>query len=127
MSTSNVNALSAGIQQLYSSGLLPSNLNTNVLSGSTPGQIGQLANAAVASQQAAVLLGYGTSDSASLSSAANNALLQQTDPLFQASVASANSALTEAVDNALTANSNAAAEKFLPQSNSTGTEINLLA
>jgi hypothetical protein len=127
MSTSSVNTLSAGIQKLYSSGLLPSNLNTNVLSSSTPDQISQLANAAVSSQQTAVLLGYGSADSVTLSSAANNSLLQQTDPLFQASLASSSDLLTEALDNALTANGNAAAEKFLPQSNPIGTSINLLA
>jgi hypothetical protein len=126
MSSSNVNALSTGLQQLYNSGLLPSSLNNNALNSSSPARLNQLASSAIALQQANTLLGYGA-DSASLSSAANRTLLEQTDPSFQASVASANDPLTEAVDNALTASVNAAVDQFLPQTKSSGTAINLLA
>jgi hypothetical protein len=112
-------ALSAGIQQLYNKGLLPSNVSTSVLSGASPSQLNKLVSSSLALQETSTLFGSGSSssDTADLSSTATDSL-------------------TQAVDNALTANGEAAAAQFLPQSssaasNNTGSNssglINLLA
>ena len=114
--SSPVSSLSAGVQTLYNKGLLPSNVNTSVLSGSTPTQLNQLVGSSVELQEVGTLLG--TSSSSSSSSSTDSATLSST----------ATDALTEAVNNELTANLTAAANKFLPQStSSSGSQINLLA
>jgi hypothetical protein len=126
MSSSSV-TLSAGLQQVYNSGLLPSGLNTSILKSSSASQLNQLASTAVSLQQIGVLLGYGSSssDSATLSSAANNSLALEGD-LQSTTSATGTDPLTVAVNNALTSSLNAAADKFLPQNNSAGSSINLL-
>jgi hypothetical protein len=107
--------LSAGLQQLYNRGLLPSNVSTSVLNSASPAQLNKLVSSSLASQEAGTLLGFGSSsaDSAYLSSTATDSL-------------------TQAVDNALSNPGNAAAAEFLPQSSTTANPttsglINLLA
>jgi hypothetical protein len=125
MSTTSVSPLSAGVQQLYNQGLLPTSLSNSVLNGASASQLSQLANTAIASEQNAALFGYG-SDSASLSSTASNALLQEINPSASSTTAGTDP-LTQAVNNALTSNLDAAVNKFLPQSASTSSgQINLL-
>ncbi len=128
MSTTSISPLSAGVQQLYNQGLLPTSLNKSVLNGASASQLGQLANASIASQENATLLGYGSSstDTATLSATASNALLQEINPSSNA--ASGTDPLTQAVNNALTSNLNTAVSEFLPQNFSTSSgQINLLA
>ena len=128
MSTTSISPLSAGVQQLYNRGLLPTSLNNSVLTDASAGQLGQLANASIASQENARLLGYGnaSTDTATLSATASNALLQEINPSPNA--ASGTDPLTQAVNNALTSNLNTAVSEFLPQNSSTSSgQINLLA
>jgi len=111
MSSISVSPLSAGTQQLYNQGLIPTNLPNSVLNNASSGDLSQLASTSIALEQSATLLGItptSNTDSVALSSAA-------TDPL------------TQAVTNALTTNLNAAVSKFLPQESTTGSQINLLA
>jgi hypothetical protein len=110
--------LSAGLQQLYNNGLLPSNLSTSVLNGATPIQLNSLVKSTLASQEASTLFGSGSSstDTANLSSTAVDSL-------------------TQAVDNSLSASGDSAAAKYLPNSSASpdtsaatsGSLINLLA
>ena len=127
MSSSSVNPLSAGVQQLYNSGLLPTSLNNSVLNNAQAGQLSQLANSSVALQEVNSLFGLGSTstDSATLSSAASNALLQEINPASTSS-SSATDLLTQAVDNALTSSVNAAVQKFLLPASNTSGQINLL-
>ena len=112
MSATGVSALSAGVQQLYDRGFLPSGVSTNTIKSSSATQLNELAATTVASQEAAVLLGSGnlSTDSASLSTTAQSAA----------------DALTTAVNNQLTANLNAAVSQFLPKSGSIAGSINVL-
>ena len=124
MATASVNALSAGVQQLYKSGLLPTALKTVNL---TARQLNALASSSISSQEVSQLFGSGISDSVSLSSAATNALLQEINPSASATVAGGDP-LSLAVSAALTSSVNAAAAKFLPQGGvgSSGGGINLV-
>lgn len=123
MSTS-VSPLSAGVQQLYDRGLLPVSLNNSILNGASSGELSQLANSAINSQENAAFFGYG-SDNATLSSTASNALLQEINP--SSTPTTGPDPLTQAVNNALTSNLDAAVSKFLPQSSSNSTgQINVL-
>jgi hypothetical protein len=129
MSVSPTSSLSAGVQQVLNAGLLPANLNASTLNGASAAQLNQLAKSATALQQVGTLLGFGTAstDSATLSSAANNALLQEINPPATSAASSTTDPLTAAVDNALTYTSNAAVNQFAPASSAaTGTQINLL-
>jgi hypothetical protein len=130
MSSSPTSSLSAGVQQLYNDGLLPSNLSTSTLKNASAGQLNKIAASSIASQEVNVLLGGGSSvsDTASLSSTATNALLQEINP-SSTTGSSTTDALTAAVNNALTSSLNAAVKKFAaPTSNTTtGSQINLLA
>jgi hypothetical protein len=126
MSTSNVNSLSAGVQQLYNQGLLPSSLSTAAISKFTPNQINQLARLSVASQDINALF-QTASDSTSLSTVAtSNALIQEINPLSNSN-ANTPDPLTTAVDNALLTPGNNAASSFLPPTTTTtGSKINVL-
>jgi hypothetical protein len=112
MSSISANPLSsAGTQQLYNQGLLPTSLSNSVLNNASSSDLSQLANTSIALQQTGTLLGFTpttSTDSVALSSAA-------TDPL------------TQAVTNALTSNLNQAVAQFLPQESTTGSQINLVA
>jgi hypothetical protein len=111
MSSLSVSPLSAGTQQLYTQGLLPTTLPNSVLNNASSGDLSQLASTSIALEQTATLLGITpatTTDSVALSSAA-------TDPL------------TQAITNALTSNLNTAVAQFLPPEATTGSQINLLA
>lgn len=103
-------ALSAGLQQLYNNGLLPSNVSTTVLNSASPSQLNKLVSSSLAMQEASALLGSGSSftDTANLSSTAVDSL-------------------TQAVDNSLTANGDAAVAKFLPQTSATANTSNSLS
>jgi hypothetical protein len=90
-----------------------------------------MVNSSIALQQVGALLGFGTSsssgDTATLSSAASNALLQEINPSTTTS-SSTTDPLTQAVNNQLTSSLNAAVSRFLPQTSATtGSQINLLA
>ena len=127
MSTSTTGALASGVQQLYNDGLLPSSLNASTLNKASASQLNSMVGSTLALQQVGALLGGGSasSDSASLSSTATNALLQEINP--SSSATSATDPLTAAVDNALTSNLNAAVNKFEPTSSgTTGSTINVL-
>ena len=106
--------LSAGLQQLYNRGLLPSNVSTSVLNSASPTQLNKLVSSSLATQEAGTLLGFG-------SSSTDNAYLSST----------ATDSLTQAVDNALSNPGNAAVAEFLPSSSAsnptTSGLINLLA
>ena len=126
MSTSTTGALASGVQQLYNDGLLPSSLNASTLNKASASQLNSMVGSTLALQQVGALLGGGSasSDSASLSSTATNALLQE---IPSSSATSATDPLTAAVDNALTSNLNAAVNKFEPTSSgTTGSTINVL-
>jgi hypothetical protein len=128
MSSSSTAALSAGVQQLYNDGLLPSSLNASTLNGTSSAQLNKMASSSIELQQINALFGTGTSsDSSSLSSTATNALLQEINPSPTTSTSSTLDPLTAAVDNALTSNINAAVNQFAPSSSTaTGSNINLL-
>ena len=113
MSSSGTSTLSAGVQQLYNQGILPSNVGTSTLKNASATQLNQLATTSVASQEIGTLLGY-NNDSATLSSAANSYLSSSTDPL------------TAAVNESLLSAGTAAADKFLPQNSTTGSQVNVL-
>jgi len=128
MSSSPTAALSSGVQQLYNDGLLPSSLNASTLNKASATQLNTIVGSGLALQQVSVLLGGGSSssDSASLSSTATNALLQEINP-SSTSTSTTTDPLTAAVDNALTASLNAAVNKFEPSSSTTnGSTINLV-
>ncbi len=114
MSTSINPPLSNGVQDLYNAGLLPSTVGLQVLngaSGATSLQVTKLASSTLALQEAAALFSPSTSttsDTATLSTTANDALNQ-------------------AVSNELTAAGNAAASKFLPAATPASTPISVLA
>ena len=124
MSSPSINTLSAGVQQLYNQGLLPSSLNTTALNNSSAGQLNQLANTSIATQETATLLGL-NSDTSSLSSTATNALLQEINPTTTSS-SNTTDPLTAAVDSSILAAGTAAADKFLPQSSTNGSQINVV-
>jgi hypothetical protein len=113
MSSSTTSALSAGVQQLYNAGLLPSHVNASTLNSASSSQINKMTGSAIALQEVSALFGLG--DSVSLSPTASVA--SNTDPL------------AAAVDNALTSQINAAVNQFAPSATSptTGSLINLLA
>jgi hypothetical protein len=113
MSSASINTLSAGVQQLYEQGILPSNVSTSTLKNSSASQLNQLANTSIANQEIGTLLGFG-SDSSSLSSTAANSLSSATD------------ALTTAVNDSILAQGTAAAKQFLPQESTTGSQFNIL-
>jgi hypothetical protein len=111
MSSISVNPLSAGTQQLYDKGLIPTSLPNSVLNNASSGALSRLANTSIALQQTATLLGItptANTDSVALSSATTDSL-------------------TQAVTNALTSNLNQAAAQFLPQESTKGSQINLVA
>ncbi len=113
MSTTSTSSLSAGVQDLYNQGFLPSSASSGLLQGASSSQISQLANSSIASQEVDAMFGL-TSDTSSLSTTALGTLT--TDPL------------TAAVDNSILAPGTAAANQFLPQSSTTtGSTINVLA
>jgi len=121
----------SGIQQLSNDGLLPSGVSQSVLNGASAGQLSQMVDSSIALQQVGALLGFGNSsssgDTAALSSAASNALLQEINPSTTTS-SSTTDPLTQAVNNQLTSSLNAAVSQFLPQTPATtGSQINLLA
>jgi hypothetical protein len=124
MSSPSINTLSAGVQQLYNQGLLPSSLSTTALNNSSAGQLNQLANTSIATQETATLLGL-NSDTSSLSSTATNALLQEINPTTTSS-SNTTDPLTAAVDSSILAAGTAAADKFLPQSSTNGSQINVV-
>jgi len=127
MSTSTTGALSSGVQQLYNDGLLPSSLNASTLNNASASQLNKIVGSTLALQQVNALFGTGTtsSDSASLSSTATNALLQEINP--STTTTSTIDPLTAAVDNALTSSINAAVSKFEPSSTSTtGSTVNVV-
>ena len=124
MSSPSINTLSAGVQQLYNQGLLPSSLSTTALNNSSAGQLNQLANTTIATQETATLLGL-NSDTSSLSSTATNALLQEINPTTTSS-SNTTDPLTAAVDSSILAAGTAAADKFLPQSSTNGSQINVV-
>jgi hypothetical protein len=124
MSSPSVNTLSAGVQQLYNQGLLPSSLSTTALNHSSASQLNQLASNSISTQETATLLGL-NSDSSSLSSTATNSLLQEINPTTTSS-STTTDPLTAAVDSSILAAGTAAADKFLPQSSTTGSQINVL-
>jgi hypothetical protein len=128
MSSTTTTALSAGAQQLYNHGLLPSSLPNSVLNSSSSSELSKLADSSVALQETAALFGFSSNvDSADLSSTASNALLQEINPT-SSSTSSATDPLTQAVNNELTSSLNAAVSKYLPQGGTTsGSQINLLA
>ena len=121
-----ITALPSGIQQLYDSGLLPSNLSQSTLSSASGSQLNQIANANTALQQIDALLGNtSSSDSVFLSPDALNSLLLPGNS-SQDSNTSADF-FTQAVNNALTNNINSAVNTFLPPSTTpTGTKINVV-
>ncbi len=129
MSSTSASSLSAGVQQLCNDGLLPSSLASSTLNGASASQLNKIASSTIAGQEVSALLGTGsssTSDSASLSSAATNALLQEINP-SSANNSSTTDPLTAAVDNALTSNINAAVNQFDPSSSTTnGSNINVV-
>jgi hypothetical protein len=117
-----------GIQQLSNDGLLPSSFNQSLLANASTSQLNQIAGSSIALQEVGSLLGFASAstDSASLSSTASNALLQEINPSVTTS--SSTDPLTQAVNDELTASLNAASAKFLPQNSpATGSQINLLA
>ena len=124
---SSTSALSAGVQQLYNDGLIPSSLSTSTTQGASANQLNQIAGLTIASQESAALFGTG-SDSASLSSTATNALLQEINPTNTSSTTSSTTdPLTAAVNSALTAKLNAAVNQFEPSaSTTTGSNINVV-
>jgi hypothetical protein len=113
MSSPGITTLSAGVQQLYNRGILPSNVGTSTLKNASTSQLNQLASTSVANQEIGTLLGF-NNDTATLSSAANNYLSNSNDPL------------TSAVNESLLAPGTAAADKFLPQNSTTGSQLNVL-
>jgi hypothetical protein len=127
MSSTTTTALSAGAQQLFDHGLLPSSVPNSVLNSSSSTELSKLADSSIALQETAALFGFSSnSDSATLSSTASNALLQEINPT--SSSTSATDPLTQAVNNELTSSLNAAVNKYLPQGGTTsGSQINLLA
>jgi hypothetical protein len=125
MSTTSVNPLSAGVQQLYNQGLLPSNLSPATLSKFSVNQINQLAKLSVANQDISALFQTASDSSALSTTATSNALLQEINPI-STSNANTPDPLTTAVTNALLANGNAAASKFLPPVSTTGHNINVV-
>src|ERR1700722_17630307 len=82
MSTTPTSSLSAGVQQLYNDGLLPSGASASTLKGASASQLNKMAASSIALQEEGTLLGTGSSssDTASLSSTATNALLQEINP-----------------------------------------------
>jgi hypothetical protein len=112
MSATSVSGLSAGVQELYDKGFFSSSVSTSTLKSLTATQLDQLATMNVATQEAAVLLGSGSSltDSTSLSATAQSAA----------------DALTTAVSNQLTASVNAAVSQFVPKNSSSTGSIDLL-
>lgn len=125
MSSSSASPLSAGAQQLYNNGLLPSSLNSSVLNSASAGQLNQLANSSVALQEIGTLFGLASpTDSATLSSTASNALLQEINPTSTDTLGT--DPLTQAVNHQLTSSLDAAVRKFLPQESATSGRINLL-
>ncbi len=127
MSNTSTSPLSAGVQQIYNAGLLPSSLSTSTLKGASASQLNKIASSTIASQEVSALLGGG-GDSASLSSTATNALLQEINPSSTGSSSSSTTdPLTAAVENALTSSLNAAVKKFdAPSTTQTGSNINLV-
>jgi hypothetical protein len=118
MSSSTTSALSAGVQQLYNAGLLPSHVSDSTLNRASSSQINKMTGSAIALQEVGELFGIGGSsatDSVSLSSTA--------------SASSGADPLTAAVDHALTSQINAAVNQFAPSTSAptTGSLINLLA
>jgi hypothetical protein len=129
MSSPTTSPLSAGVQQLYNDGLLPSSLNASTLNGTSAGELNSIASSSLALQQAGEILGFGSSarDTASLSSTATNALLQEINPSPTSSTSASTDPLTAAVDNALTSTINAAVNQFAPPiPTTTGTQISVL-
>ena len=124
---SSVSALPEGAQQLFDRGLLPSSLNSSVLNEASASQLNQLAGSSIALQEIGTLFGIGnaSTDSATLSSAASNALLREINP-SSSSDASGMDVLNEAVANQLSSKLNEAVNKFLPAAPSTSGQINLL-
>ena len=126
---STTTTLSAGVQQIYNAGLLPSSLSTSTLGGATSGQLNKIVASTIASEQVSALWGMGSnSDTAGLSSTAENALLQEINPTSTSSASSSTTdPLTAAVDNALTSSLNAAVNKFAsPTTDATGTNVNVV-
>jgi hypothetical protein len=127
MSTASTGVLASGVQQLYNDGLLPASLNASTLNKASASQLNKIVSSTLSLQQVSTLLGTGIapSDSASLSSTATNALLQEINP--SSTTSSTTDPLTAAVDNALTSSLNAAVNKFEPaSSNTTGSTINVV-
>jgi hypothetical protein len=124
--SSTTSALPSGIEQLYDSGLLPSNLSQETLNTASGSQLNQIAGATVALQQVSALLGNaGSSDSVTLSPEALNSLLLPGNSAQDNSVSG--DYFTQAVNNALTNNINSAVNTFLPPSTThTGTNINVV-
>jgi len=126
MSTTTTSPLSAGVQQLYNAGLLPSSLSSSTLNGASASQLNRIANSTIAGEEVSALLG-GAGDSANLSSTATNALLQAINPSSTSSTSSTFDLLTAAVDNALTSSLNAAVSKFAsPNPTQTGSNVNVV-
>jgi hypothetical protein len=130
MSTSSVTPLSAGVQQLYNAGLLPSGVSNTVLNQASSSQLTQMADSSISVQEVNSLLGLGSSstDSSSLSPTAS-ALIQEINPsATTSSTTSSADPLTQAVNNQLTSTLNSAVSQFLPQSSSstTGTNVNVV-
>jgi hypothetical protein len=127
MSTTSTSPLSAGVQQLYNQGVLPSGVSTTTLSKASTSQLNQLARLTVANQETSILFGSSSyADSSALSTTAtNNALLQEINPISSFS-SSTSDPLTTAVDNALLSQGNTAASHFLPPPTTTGSKINVL-
>lgn len=129
MSSTSTGSLSAGVQQLYNDGLLPSSLAASTLNGASAEQLSKIAGSTIAGQEVTALLGASTSntDSASLSSTATNALLQKINPTSNTSSSATTDSLTAAVDNALTSSLNAAVSKFAsPTSTTSGSNIDVV-
>lgn len=127
MSTASTGVLASGVQQLYNDGLLPASLNASTLNKASASQLNKIVGSTLSLQQVSTLLGTGSapSDSASLSSTATNALLQEINP--SSTTSSTTDPLTAAVDNALTSSLTAAVNKFEPaSSNTTGSTINVV-
>ena len=122
MSTTSTSPLSAGVQQIYNAGLLPSGLSNSTLNGASASQLNSLVGSEIASQQISTLLGTGT-DSASLSSTATNSLLQEINPTATTS-STTTDPFSAAITNALTSNIDAAVNKFATPTTTSGTNIN---
>jgi len=126
MSTTNSSQLSAGVQQLYNAGLLPSSLSNSTLNAASASQLNKMASSTLASQEVSALLGGG-GDSASLSSTATNALLQEINPSPTNSTTSTADLLTAAVNNEITSSLNAAVSRFAsPGSTQNGSNVNVV-